>query len=150
MEANHPIFLPRLVPHVFNRRQSSTQLTMPSESDRSTSPMSIRSEPAAPRSPTPMSDHLSDPVLQRSETTTLMDALVLGNGAQYTARAILDHYEVAPNEVLAIIAMLSSGTDNDKSNLARLIQHLYSTNRVAARAILWAYLTGEGKPVVYD
>ena len=89
MEANYPIFLPRLVPHIFNRRSSTARVTIP----LSRSPIPMVSAPATPaaifrsRSPSPMMTTTpQSPVPTNSYTSTttslIPDLSTLTNAAQ--------------------------------------------------------------------
>jgi len=141
MEANHPVFLPRLVPHIFgNSQQSRNRLTMPYS--RSPTPMSVASDPTTSLTPT-----LSNTgTLRRHETITLLAAVVNDSGVQDAALMFLDYYQVAPQDVLSAIAILASSNDDDKRNLSRLLRHLFAADRIGAKAVLHAYLTGQGRP----
>ena len=141
MEVNHPspVFLPRLVPHIFNRRsinhRSSARLTMP---DRSPSPMST----TPPNSHSPPGPPQPDPL----KMITCLTALVDGN-VEAAAITFFELYQVNPNQALAALDALSAGDHQSHCTLSLLIKQLFVTRPVQATSIL-VTLWGSGLRVM--
>jgi hypothetical protein len=82
MEANHPGFLPRLVPHIFNARRSNSKKTM-SRRSRSSIPMSVTNTKDI---------EVSDDQFAPRRMTHLIRTLFKGNSNILT-RILLESYQ---------------------------------------------------------
>jgi hypothetical protein len=132
MEAKHPVFLPRLVPHVFNhrstKRRSSARLAMPDH--RSPSPMSTSDHAGTPMSTIPPNSHPPDP----AKMIALMSALVNGD-LEATASMFLSFYRVAPEEALSVLDILIAGDSQSKHTFSLLMKQLFIAEPRTATSI---------------
>ena len=63
-------------------------------------------------------------------------AILVNAEVHHTVTTILHYYQVRPGTVLSAIAMLASGDENDRRNLALLFRCLFEVNQTIASAIL--------------
>jgi len=138
MEATHPLFLPRLVPHLFGLRQSSPKKMSLS---RSLTPMSESEDQhttSTPTycSPTPMPTTEDQPAptstFNRDAMIYIMRALFHGDPNKTTE--ILRR--INPRAVVSAFAALASGGKDEHEIMVDLLLRLCKTDPVAAKSLL--------------
>lgn len=119
MEANHPVFLPRLVPHVFDlNHRSSARLTMPDSNHRSPLPMSTSNHTGTPIPTLPKNFH-------PSQDPTKMRAILSALDLEATASVFLLFYHVAPQGALSALEILVAGDSQSNHTFSLLMKQLF-------------------------
>jgi len=131
MEANHPIFLPRLVPHVFSR-QSSTRLTMPDS--RPPSPTHSESLDSTPSSRSAMrtTPDYQPPTMNTQHTISALSALVDGVNPEIASSIFIDFYRLHPQQAVASLLILSSGNHENRIVFSGLLRGLFVADPLIA------------------
>ena len=134
MEANHPIFLPRLVPHVFNQ-QSSTLLIMSDDRPPSSSPQKDISTPSGSPMRTTSGPPTIDPQRIVSTLSTLLDYL----NVETASSIFIQLYKVHPQQAVAALLILSSGNRDSQTFklFSTLVKGLFAADlRIGSRVLL--------------
>jgi len=117
--ANHPVFLPRLVPHIFDNRQKS------------------RSHPKR-RTSSPLKPHPHGAKI-------LEICAIFDSGDPDTAAKIFAQSQrINPRVATSIIAALVNGRKEDQKIMAHLICHLFEIDPLAGNSLYLALFTGQG------
>jgi len=111
MEANHPVFLPRLVPHVFNRQSSTPRLIMSDDCPPSSSPQKDISTPSG----SPMRTTLDAPTIDPQRIVSTLSALVDCLNVETASSIFIQLYKVHPQQAVAALLILSS-ENHDSQN----------------------------------
>ena len=167
-EANHPVFLPRLVPHVFNNQ--------PKSQSRPKNKAPRRSVPPRPTTPGPFTRifhgevvctptrHTLPPMSRTKEhhtttSSTTQTTRSINRGATIRIwRAIFDgdpniaatgsifakFQSVNPETAASVLALLASGEKEDQKIMTHLISKLYETDPLAANSLVLTLFSGKG------
>jgi len=136
MEGNHPVFLPRLVPHIFSVKRSTSKKTM-SRRSRSLTPMSITNTKDFSNRGL-LIEVSTESTLQFAprRMTHLIRILFEGNPNILT-RILLESYEMTPLATLSALAALAgTNSKGDEKILARILDSLHDRDPVSAKKIL--------------
>ena len=129
MEANHPIFLPRLVPHVFNR-QSSTRLTM--SDSRPPSPNESNTSTPSSRSAMRTTPNNQPQTINVQQKITTLSALVDGLNIETASSLFIEFYRLHPQHAVSTLSILSSGDHKNRVVFGSLIKGIFAADCVIA------------------
>ena len=144
MEAN---FLPKLVPHLFNRsntRQlqittsispmatSSSPMSITADHDDSVSPMHI--SPQSPMSITGSPPNSHQTLVDSAKTIAILTALV-DSDADTAASIFTSIYYASRQDAIKILDILLMGNQQSRSTLTKLINQLFIQNSFTAVTI---------------
>ena len=148
-EANHPVFLPRLVPHVFNNRQKSQSHPKrkmsglsplrPSNRTPITTPCSLMSTvPGTRVHSTATSSTSATQTTHNAEChTTILKIRAIFDGDPDTAAKIFaESHRINPRAAASIIADLASGGKEDQKLMAHLFCYLFEIDPRAGYSLL--------------
>ena len=146
MEANHPIFLPRLVPHVFNR-QSSTRLTIPGSRPPSpTNNESLDTSTPSSRSPMRTTPDNQPPTINPQKTISTLSALVDGLNVEDASSIFINFYRLHPQQAVAALSILSSGDHENRIVFGSLLKGIFAADcLIAGRVFLGLLGLGRGR-----
>lgn len=136
MEVNHPVFLPRLVPHIFSIKRSTSKKAM-SRRSRSLTPMSITNAKDFSNR-TPLVEVSTDSTLRFSprRMTHLIRTLFEGNPNILT-RILLESYKITPlTTSSALAAFAGTNSKGDERILARIFDSLFDSDPASANKFL--------------
>ena len=129
MEANHALFLPRLVPHVFDSRNNQRSPIPHNTMPRSDTPMSITS------------DRPTTSTLDQNDSTTIHFISALWEGNPDGAAAIFGHFQRSnPRGAVSALTALARGGREEREILCLLLLRLCEVDLVAADPLLAACL----------
>ena len=135
MEANHPIFLPRLVPHVFNR-QSSTRLTM--SDSRPPSPNESNTSTPSSRSAMRTTPDNQPQTINVQQTITTLSAFVDDLNVETASSLFIECYRLHLQH--AVSALSSSGDHENCVVFGSLVKGIFAANCVIAGKVFLGLL----------